>query len=261
MSDVLDDNGALRWSGSLAVVLLVHGLLVGAALWWQSTSPAQPVPAPADAVMLELAPVATAPLAAPTELAPGPTRQEQRKDKPKPQQPPEKQPEPEVVKPKTPPPEVQVSKPQPDAELAAPLPAAPPPANPGANANVDQTTAPPATQAAPDSRYAAPQTLSGNAHQVTVTWQAQLLGHLQKYKRYPRAAQQRRQEGVAQVRFAVDRQGRVSGIRLARSSGHDLLDTETLATVERAAPLPPPPPEVPGDPVEVLVPVEFFLRR
>ena len=42
-------------------------------------------------------------------------------------------------------------------------------------------------------------------------------------------------------------------------SGHALLDEEALQTFSRAQPLPPPPASLP-DPVELEVPVEFFLR-
>lgn len=94
-----------------------------------------------------------------------------------------------------------------------------------------------------------------------VTWQGVLLGHLEQHRRYPRAAERLRQQGVAYVRFAVDRQGNARNIRIGQSSGHPLLDAETLDTVRRGSPVPPPPPEIGGDPVEVMVPVAFFIRR
>ncbi|HBS54681.1 MAG TPA: hypothetical protein DEA38_03005 [Stenotrophomonas sp.] len=46
---------------------------------------------------------------------------------------------------------------------------------------------------------------------------------------------------------------------MALGSGRTLLDDEALATLARAAPLPPPPASLPGDPLEVVVPVSFFL--
>lgn len=62
------------------------------------------------------------------------------------------------------------------------------------------------------------------------------------------------------MRFAVARDGVVSAVVLGRSSGFALLDQETLDTVQRASPVPAPPAEVAGDPVQVMVPVSFFLR-
>ncbi len=48
-----------------------------------------------------------------------------------------------------------------------------------------------------------------------------------------------------------------------RYAGHPLLDAETLATVRGGGPVPAPapPPEIGGDPVEVMVPAAFFIRR
>ena len=47
---------------------------------------------------------------------------------------------------------------------------------------------------------------------------------------YPRRAELRRQEGLAVVRMAVDVDGRVTGVVLERSSGHELLDEAALRT-------------------------------
>ncbi|KLD73776.1 energy transducer TonB [Xanthomonas hyacinthi] len=231
-----------RWLLSLGGVLAAHAALVAALLCWPARDRPPPA-APAQALMLELAPAATAPPAPPTDVPPGPPQQERRQA----------------------------------PRVRAPLPASPPPqplhadleeAQPAAAAqdqqqasSAAQASAPPSVAAPPASRYAAAQSLSGVAQQLRATWQAQVLGHLQRYKRYPRPAQRRRQEGVVQVQFAVDRRGHASAIRIVQGSGHDTLDSETLATVQRASPLPAPPPEIDGDPVQVVVPVDFFLRE
>jgi periplasmic protein TonB len=93
------------------------------------------------------------------------------------------------------------------------------------------------------------------------TWQAQLLGWLSRHKRYPRAAQEQRQQGTAYLGFALDRQGRVLSFRLDRSSGFAVLDEEVAALIQRAQPLPAPPPDLPGTRFELVVPVEFSLGR
>ena len=92
------------------------------------------------------------------------------------------------------------------------------------------------------------------------SWQGRVLHHLERHKRYPRAAQARRPEGVAQVRFTIDREGRVLSVRLDRSAGHEMLDEETLEMVRRASPLPTPPEEMKQDRIELVVPVQFFLK-
>jgi protein TonB len=49
-------------------------------------------------------------------------------------------------------------------------------------------------------------------------------------------------------------------VALLASSGHAALDEETLALLERASPLPGPPPGAGAGPVEIAVPVQYRLR-
>ena len=63
------------------------------------------------------------------------------------------------------------------------------------------------------------------------------------------------------LRFTLDRQGRILSYTLDRSSGFSLLDQEVLELIQRAQPVPPPPPDVAGERIEVLVPVSFSLHR
>jgi len=88
-----------------------------------------------------------------------------------------------------------------------------------------------------------------------------MVAWIEKYKRYPRVAQEQRQQGVVYLRFAMDRHGRVTSSQINKSSGFELLDDEVLELIQRAQPLPAPPPEVPGDPISLVVPVAFLLRR
>jgi protein TonB len=53
------------------------------------------------------------------------------------------------------------------------------------------------------------------------------------------------------VSFAVDASGRVTSSRIARSSGSAELDRAALAMVQRASPLPAPPPELAGSSITV----------
>ncbi|MCP1469669.1 protein TonB [Sphingobium sp. OAS761] len=92
------------------------------------------------------------------------------------------------------------------------------------------------------------------------TWEGMVLAALDKAKRYPRDAQFARQQGVPWIRFVIDRQGRVLSSRLERSSGYASLDREAVALPRRAEPLPSPPATVGGDTIELVVPVEFFMK-
>lgn len=93
-----------------------------------------------------------------------------------------------------------------------------------------------------------------------VSWEGQVLAALNKVKRYPRVAMSRRQQGIPYIRFVLDRDGRVISARLERSSGFAALDDEAASLPKRAQPLPKPPDHVKGDRIEMIVPVEFFMR-
>ncbi|TXL69174.1 energy transducer TonB [Vineibacter terrae] len=166
----------------------------------------------------------------------------------------------EVPPPKPPPP-----KPKPKPEVK-PKPAEKPvrkpePKPPEPKPKVAQTTAPAAAPAPAAQATAAPPPgiASQPSPDAVRRWQATLVAHLQRFKRYPGAARRDGEEGVAYLRFTMDRSGNVLTKQLDRTSGHSLLDQETLALVERAQPLPSPPPELPG-PFVFVVPVQFQLR-
>ena len=91
-------------------------------------------------------------------------------------------------------------------------------------------------------------------------WKSALVARLERYKRYPAEAQARGEHGVAQLAFSVDRSGGVHHARIVRSSGSHALDAATLALVARAAPLPPPPPEVRGAQIAITVPIRYNMR-
>src|SRR5262245_59745794 len=66
---------------------------------------------------------------------------------------------------------------------------------------------------------------------------------LNRNKPYPLSARLQREHGTAVIVFTINRQGRVTSARIARSSGSAALDEETLALVHRVS-FPPPPAEV-----------------
>ena len=114
---------------------------------------------------------------------------------------------------------------------------------------------PPQVQGAPPAITAPPAPkVSSNAPD---SWQGRVLAHLDKHRRYPAAALARRQQGVVFVRFTLDRQGRVLSARLEAPSGFAMLDREAAGLPKRASPVPKPPESVPGEVIELVVPVEF----
>jgi protein TonB len=52
----------------------------------------------------------------------------------------------------------------------------------------------------------------------------------------------------------------VIGYQISGSSGSASLDQEALSMIQRASPLPAPPPEVPGSRISLTVPVRFNLN-
>ena len=67
---------------------------------------------------------------------------------------------------------------------------------------------------------------------------ARLEALLEQAMRYPRRARLRNEEGVVLVRFVIHHDGAVSGVDIARSSGHALLDAEAVDLLQRVQPLP-----------------------
>jgi len=120
-----------------------------------------------------------------------------------------------------------------------------------------------ALEAPSPAAVAAPPTASAGAPpsaDAMANFQRLLLARLDRAKRYPPAAMRRRAQGVAYLRFAIDRSGKVLAARIDRSSGHGDLDEEVLALIKRADPLPPFPSEITQEQLELVIPVQFSLR-
>ncbi|MFC4313773.1 TonB family protein [Steroidobacter flavus] len=238
-----------RWSSSVLLVGAGHVAVVAGFMLDLTFANAQPEQA---AMVVELAPEPAAPPIPPTEIPPGPPQVEARpqpkpeplREQPKFEQPPE-------VKTEVPP-EFAVAKEEPkeEEEVSDADPA-------------DMTASLPTLTAPSDDKPAAPTegATDAVAQNAERTWESTLLAHLERNKRYPGQAQRRRQEDVIYVRFAMDRVGKVLEFAIERSRGYALLDQEVTALIERSSPLPPPPAEVQGERLELVVPVEFFLRK
>jgi periplasmic protein TonB len=277
---VADDLADLRrWAICGAIVVLMHGGIATAMVTWRDPDEAAE---PAAAIVLEFAPVPVAPAMPQMEIPPGPEQvtsdaspnkptesleekieekieqkveakleqkvEEKLDTKPVEEPPPEvsSAPTPEVAIPPPPPQEVQQETPR----RQEPRPPAP------------TTSAP---QAIPEQTAAIPaaptqgQIIPTNSN-VVPTWKTKIVALLERNKRYPETAQSRREQGVAQVFFSLDRQGRVLASRVVRSSGADSLDEEALALLRRAQPFPPPPRELAGDHIDLTVPIRFNLK-
>ncbi|WP_322964156.1 energy transducer TonB [Sphingomonas fuzhouensis] len=144
---------------------------------------------------------------------------------------------------------------EPAATLPAslPVPARQPQAMGGPIATANGDAPSPPSLAAPADRVSLPA--------AAADWRARLLGHLKRYRRYPRQAEATRQQGIVRIAITLRRSGEVTAVELIHGSGYPLLDQEARATARRASPVPPVDDAVPGDPVTVEVPIDFTLRR
>ena len=93
---------------------------------------------------------------------------------------------------------------------------------------------------------------------VRVTWQKELLAHLDKHKKYP---SERNQTTVRIVlSLELDRMGQVVSVGVAESSGDEAFDEAARAMVKRASPVPPPPALVADESLSFTLPVDFKAR-
>ena len=90
-------------------------------------------------------------------------------------------------------------------------------------------------------------------------WQSLLLADLEAHKHYPSEARERGEEGIAYLRFTMNREGKVLSFGLDKGSGYADLDQETLDLIQRSQPLPKPPASIVGQELQLTVPIKFEL--
>ncbi|EIW2630140.1 energy transducer TonB [Campylobacter jejuni] len=80
--------------------------------------------------------------------------------------------------------------------------------------------------------------VSGNAKEQVKSYQALLMAHLTKFKKYPQEAIMQKQEGVVRIRVSIDESGNVLSKELKKSCPYAALNDEALSLFKRASPLP-----------------------
>jgi protein TonB len=231
-------SGISRWVAAAAMIVALHVALIASVVFWYARR--QAVPTIAPAVEVSLAPVdAASPEVQTQDVAVGPPMQQavaQPKEQPKVEQNVE-----QIEQPPTPQQKAEVTLPDTNPkEVEKPKPEAIPPA--------------PETRALPkNERVAQFSQAASNAYM------ALLLGHLERFKRYPASAHGA--AGKVLVKFEIDREGRVIGVDVAQSSGNEALDQEAVAIVRRASPFPPFPAAKPGAQDTYTWPATFYRPR
>jgi protein TonB len=202
-----------RWLVAAAVILAAHAGIVAALVWHRRTPPA---PELLPAIAVSLAPVqGAAPEVHDEDLPAGPEMQQA--DAAPPDPPKEEQ---KVEQQVPPPPPAEHA----DAEL--------PKDEPKPVEQPKQEVQPPApqTSAPPKNEHVGQFTQAASN-----AYGALIVGHLDKYKRYPAGAHA---VGKTTVRFTLDRNGKVVDVKIEKSSGNAVLDREALAIIQRADPFP-----------------------
>jgi len=253
---------ALRWGACMALAIGLHAGGAAALLTQWQDEPELVAGGPV--ILLDLSPVAAAPEITPTEMPPDTVQsaESEPETKPEPEKPVEKvetPPEPEKPVEKV---ELPPEPPAPEPQLAMlppPRPVIEPPKEdkPKQKKRSVARAAATADQRAERATAPAPGAAARDSNAVP-TWKSQLVAQLERHKRYPSEA--RGDQGVAQLAFSIDRGGGVHNARIVRSSGSSALDAATLQLISRAAPLPAPPPEVPGTQIAIVVPIRYHAR-
>jgi len=187
--------------------------------------------------LMELAP---APVPTPPQVAPPPPPPPEPEPEPLPKL---ELPKPEAVLPpppkKRPPPPKKQEEPPPPVIQPEPAPAA--------------VKAPPAPAPLPQVASLPP------SADALAAYEGLLYAHLQNSIRYPKGAVMRHEQGVAQVHLVIDASGKLTSFKLIRPSGHEALDEEAVALLQRA-PLPPRPAALGDKELVFDAPIVFKLR-
>jgi protein TonB len=233
-----------RWGICFALALCFHfaGAMALVAKWSENSD----LVANAPVIMIDLAPVAAAPEVVPNDMPPDQVAARQEEPEPEPPKPIEK-----------------IELPPPETKAEVTLPPPPPkvvekPKEKKPDKKKSIARAPSAAPQRADRAAAPVPGASSRDSNAVPSWRSQLVARLERYKRYPSEA--RGDNGTTQVAFRVDRSGGVHNARIARSSGSSLLDRETLALLERAQPMPAPPPEASDADLSVVAPVRYNMR-
>lgn len=231
ITTVADNYDLRRWVFSAAVVIGLHAALVVKLTTWHERIAGDEG---TEAIIVDLAPLTAPPTDSRNDLAPGP-EQQQSKSTPDVQQ-----------REETPLEKIEPPPPVPDAEVKLPEEARPP------DKPKEEPTPPvPETTSPPRPKPSAAQIAS---------WHRRIAQQVERHKDYPTSARARHEIGTAQLAFTLDRNGKVVTSRIVRTSGSAALDQETIDTVRRAQPFPPPPPNMPGETFDFTVPIRFNIR-
>lgn len=265
----LGEREGARWGVSAVVIVALHVAAALLAMNWLRSQPEQGVSLPA--IMIDMAPVTSAPRSTPDEIAPGPAMQEADASPPEPVQqqaveetlpPTPPQDKPDVVAPPEHKLEPAPDRPEPAkiVPIEKPAPAKPKVVRRDAK---KPSEAPPAprTSAPPRAEREAPMASAVSAGAVAssiASYNQRVRAHLMRFHSYPSSGGGQR--GVARLSFTISRSGQVTSSRLGGSSGVAAFDAQAMSMIRQASPFPPFPDEIKSGTLSFSIPVEFTVR-
>lgn len=122
-------------------------------------------------------------------------------------------------------------------------------------------TEPTGTRSAATSREPVTGAASRREHQTQAeqTYLADLLAALSRHKRYPRSARLRRQQGRVVVGLVLQNDGTITQVKIARPSGHSVLNRAALRSVHSLARFKPFPPDVNRQVWRLSIPFQYSI--
>jgi protein TonB len=98
---------------------------------------------------------------------------------------------------------------------------------------------------------------SGKALQ---SYLAEVRRRLEQQKTYPWTARRQHREGVVVLKFTIGRGGEIASHTIARSSGHEVLDSAAAGALQKVGRFPPLPPALGRSRLNIQVPLAFRLN-
>ncbi len=269
LHEPLGEREGARWGVSAAVIVALHVAAALLAMSWLKSQPEQGVSLPA--IMIDMAPVTSAPQPTQDDVAPGPVMQEADASPPEPVQqqavedtiaptPPQEQPD--VVAPPEQKLEPTPARPEPAkiVPVEKPAPVKPKVVRREAKKPSEATPAP-RTSAPPRAEREAPMSSAmsaGATASAIASYNQRVRAHLMRFHSYPSGGDGQR--GVARLSFTLGRGGQVTSSRLGGSSGVAAFDAQAMAMIRQASPFPPIPDEIKNGSMSFTIPVEFTVR-
>jgi TonB family protein len=105
------------------------------------------------------------------------------------------------------------------------------------------------------------QSQKGPSPEAVAEYKHKLVSSIAKAVRYPLAACADKLEGSIELQFTASSDGRITSRRIAKSSGHAILDQEALQTIDRVKTAPPFPRGVKARQLTFSAPIHFRWPR